>query len=174
MRMRCGLRHMSGCDPGSKHNELTDERLPAPAAIGRATTQRRLRCWIGLMCTLLSASSWAQTHRRSEAITGVVEDPTGAVIQGAKVTLLSADNPATLAGTESGRTGEFRLLADPGTYTVIVEAAGFARYESEPAHLDTETERLEVRLKLPTKVEQIDVPGESRGNHGGNGPRHWC
>jgi hypothetical protein len=89
------------------------------------------------------------------------------VIQGAKVTLQSEDDPpSTAARTESGRAGEFQLHANPGTYTVVVDAPGFARYESDPVHLGMEAERLEVQLKLPTKVEHIEVPGEPRGDSG--------
>jgi hypothetical protein len=155
---------MSGCDPGSKQSKLADKQLFA----SRGVERRRLTCFRLALALLVAAGLAgqvsAQTERPGGWITGVVEDPTDAVIQGAKVTLVSADDPAVVAArTESGRAGEFRLWADPGIYTVVVQAAGFARYQSEPLDLGAVAARLEVRLKLPTKVEDIEVPGELRG-----------
>ena len=153
---------MSGCDPQWKQSKLVDHRISVPSS-----TIRRVAgvAQVALACAILAASSFAQTHNPVASITGVVEDPAGAVIQGAKVTLLSADVP--LGRTESGRSGEFRLRANAGTYTVLVEAPGFARYQSDPLNLGSSPERLEVQLKLPTKIEHIEVPGESRGDNSG-------
>jgi hypothetical protein len=73
--------------------------------------------------TLISSLAWGQVT--SGSITGVVSDPTGAVIPGAKVVITDAnkgyDYPAT-----TDAVGRYLVTnLPPGTYSVSVEARGF-------------------------------------------------
>jgi Carboxypeptidase regulatory-like domain len=126
----------------------------------------------------------AQEQRRAEGqtqtLTGVVTDPSGALVVGASVTLMPV-GPGSVAVaesiTQSGSAGEYRLRATPGSYTVVAQATGFAKFESSPIRLGGEPGQaglrlrtLDIRLKLEVEVQQIDVPDEmgDAANRGGS------
>ena len=124
-----------------------------------------------LGCILAPGQTQGVWGRQAESIAGVVADPSGAVVPGATVILMTAEDPAAeVTRTTSGRTGGYRLRADPGTYRVVVNANGFARFESEPVQLGLTPDHaiapaaqgrtLDVMLKLEMKVERIDVPDD--------------
>ena len=131
-----------------------------------------------LLLGLMGGFAQAQDDERGQiqVLAGVVTDPSGALVARATVLLMSAGagaNPVAESGTQSGPTGEYRLRAKPGTYTVVVEAAGFARFESSPVRLGEEPGQasrprtLDIRLELEVEVQQIDVPGDA-ANRGGS------
>jgi hypothetical protein len=120
------------------------------------------------------------SQRQVETISGVVMDPSGAVVRSALVKLLagpaSLDSPV-VGQTQSGPTGGFRLRASPGTYTAVVEAPGFARFQSALIRLGPSTgldgtkairgRTLNVRLQLDPDVERVDVAEEFGGDGSG-------
>ena len=62
-------------------------------------------------------------------VSGTVTDPSGQVIQGAKITLFSAKT-GDLRTTTSGDTGSFNFVAvQPDTYALKLEHAGFKAFE---------------------------------------------
>ena len=80
-----------------------------------------------LLLLCLCASVPLQAQRYLGAIGGVVSDPSGAKVSGAKVTVTdNATKFATAAVTSDA--GAFNMPAlQPGTYTVAVDAAGFKK-----------------------------------------------
>ncbi|HEX8712493.1 MAG TPA: carboxypeptidase regulatory-like domain-containing protein [Terracidiphilus sp.] len=82
------------------------------------------------------------------AIHGIVTDPSGAVVPGAKITALNTQTGIT-AVTTANQSGyySFPSLQVGGPYRVIVEARGFKRYESTGVML-TVNSNLEVGAKL--------------------------
>src|ERR1700758_5388805 len=65
------------------------------------------------------------------SITGTVQDPSGAVVQGASVTALQAGTNS-VAKTTTNSAGTFQLPGLPvGNYNVSVEAAGFSGFKIE-------------------------------------------
>jgi len=151
--------------------------------------RRWIRCaWKRLLSAVLVISlGWANgtslgqkvPEKEVGSITGVVMDPSGAVVPGASVMLLSTQMPASvLSTTASGEMGRYRLRATAGMYNVVVEAAGFARFESGPFRVGETSglgetfgaERtLDIALKLETRVEKIEVPDELGGNSNADG-----
>ncbi len=79
-----------------------------------------------LLAGFAAGNLWAQVY--SGSLTGVVTDPSGAVVPGAKVTLTDAgkkfDYPAT---TDNSGRYLIRPLP-PSTYNLTVEAKGFSKY----------------------------------------------
>jgi outer membrane receptor protein involved in Fe transport len=71
----------------------------------------------------LSAQSTTQG-----AIAGTVEDPTGAVVGGAAVTIRNLATNTTVRVKADGSGYFIASLLEPGTYTVTVTAPGFATY----------------------------------------------
>src|SRR5262249_9596537 len=77
----------------------------------------------GLMC---AGSLRAQSQAATGQISGVVTDPNGAVVPGAKVTVTSLSTGASRE-LETNEAGLYQaVLLPPGRYKVTVTAAGFA------------------------------------------------
>jgi hypothetical protein len=98
-----------------------------------------------LLVFLLTALCWGQKDTGS--IVGVVKDPSGAVIAGAKVTITEVDQGSSLV-ISTGASGEY--VATPlriGRYNVTVEKEGFKRAVVGPIALDVQA-RLAVNVTL--------------------------
>jgi hypothetical protein len=105
---------------------------------------------------------FAQSSATSAQLNGVVSDPKGAVVVGAKVSLR---NEAT--GSEQSTTtnpnGEYRfLLVPPGQYTVTVEAPSFAKMVNKGLTLTIgQIASLPVALKIAAQNEEVTVSTEA-------------
>lgn len=78
---------------------------------------------ISLACVLASIPMWAQSSTTS--VSGTVQDPTGAVVARAVVTLNNKSN-GFHATTQSDTKGLYQFVQlAPGTYEIRAEAAGF-------------------------------------------------
>jgi hypothetical protein len=94
-----------------------------------------------LVLLLANQSVFAQVDEGS--ISGLVQDPTGAVVPNAQVTLVNTDQGITL-NTVTSSSGEYTFSpVRIGHYSVSATAAGFSR---------TEQENLEVTVGLALKV----------------------
>jgi outer membrane receptor protein involved in Fe transport len=95
------------------------------------------------------------------SLEGVVHDSTGAVIPGAAVSVVNAATNAkyTLATGPAGR-----FLAPslpPGSYVIVVEAAGFRRLERGGVELQVaQAARLDLTLEVGAVTDSIKVTGE--------------
>jgi len=96
-------------------------------------------------------------------IRGVVTDPSGAVIASANIVLASSDDATTTA--TSGRDGGFHFPAvKPGTYTLVIEAKGFATTTLDS--IEVEAGKLiqqSVKMELPVEQQQVEVKEDSIG-----------
>jgi len=94
----------------------------------------------------LAAIMHAQTNRG--AITGLVTDPTGAVVAGAKVVVTNVGTNETHRATTSDSGGFTVLDLEPVEYRIAVDAAGFAPAVTERVKVDTaSTATVNFRLK---------------------------
>ena len=94
---------------------------------------------------LLVTPLWAQ--KDTGTITGIVKDPSGAVVSGAKVTVTDVDRGTDLV-TRSNEEGEY--VAGPlkvGRYQIVVEKQGFKKTTAGPIKIDVQA-RPEVDLTL--------------------------
>ncbi len=96
-------------------------------------TQGKLRCsgWAALLlvtavfCSLLAPST-IQAQVDQGAITGVIQDPTGAVVANATVTLRNTDQGITVE-TKSSSTGDYTFSpVRIGNYEITVASPGFS------------------------------------------------
>ncbi len=109
------------------------------------------------LAALLSAGAvWAQGL--TGTIAGVVTDPNGGLVSGAKVT---AKNVATNAANtiDTDQNGFYRITnLAPGNYTVSVEATGFRKSEMPPQLLTVASAlRADVVLELGAVTETVTV-----------------
>src|SRR6188768_1728709 len=118
-------------------------------------TARAVRiCFLGL----LAATLWAQSDANKGQIAGTISDAKDAVIPGASIQIENTSTGSSRMLT-SGADGGFRaVLLDPGTYTVKVEAPGFAAANFEGITLNVGSSvTLPVVLQLGTVVQTIEV-----------------
>ncbi|HJT72081.1 MAG TPA: carboxypeptidase regulatory-like domain-containing protein, partial [Terriglobales bacterium] len=110
-------------------------------------------------CFLLVNVALAQVTSR---VTGVVRDPQGALVNGAKVTLSNeATGESFTSSTSSGNYG-FDAVK-PGTYTVRVEAPGFQKFLSTGNVLTVGLPlTVNVQLLVGTTSEQVVVSGSAQ------------
>jgi len=97
-----------------------------------------------LLCILLAPLVVAQTN--TTGLSGVVYDPSGAVIQGATITIVDASKGTTKMITSSAK-GEFEFpQITPGHYTVTTSANGFTNQQQELELLVASPQKITVKL----------------------------
>jgi hypothetical protein len=107
---------------------------------------------------LLSGSASAQFTGN---IQGTVEDPSGAAIPQAKVSLLNVATQASASATTDA-TGGFRFLSlAPGSYKITVEAAGFAKAEATVSLGTNQNLSVPISVKVGTGAETVTVTSET-------------
>ena len=117
---------------------------------------------LSTLCTsiiFLSLSLVANAQNIATAnLHGIVQDPNGAVIPNAKVTArLAAQNLERT--TQTNGDGEYVLLnLPPGSYTIQVDAAGFAKLVQSPVVLTIgQDAQLPVHMRVASTSEQVTV-----------------
>jgi hypothetical protein len=98
-----------------------------------------------------------QAQTQNGTITGTVNDPAGAVVPGAKVTLISKGTGLVLT-TTSGSNGSytFQQLV-PGTYTITVEQQGFQKATATLAVTVGQVANLNIPLAIGASTETVEV-----------------
>src|SRR5437870_697084 len=93
------------------------------------------------------------------AITGTVQDPSGAVVAGADVKITNQDTGVVTRSTKTDSTGSFTATLLPvGTYTVSVSSTGFreAKFPDIAARF-TESTRMTAKLVPLQVLEKVEV-----------------
>ncbi len=118
------------------------------------------RSWLAILILGWSVSAFAQTFQGS--ITGIITDPTGAVIAGARVTVTETDRGLSWSTTSHGDGTYTMALLPPGKYQLKVEKPGFKTILRGPINL-TVNQHLEVdlRMRLGSEKTTIQVKGTS-------------
>jgi hypothetical protein len=111
-----------------------------------------------LLLVLLMLGQHAFAQVDEGAINGTIQDPTGAVIPGAQVTLLNTDQGITLT-TTTNASGQY--VFSPvriGHYTIKVAAAGFSGAQQSNLEVNV-GQQLQVNLQLKTgaATETVEV-----------------
>ena len=112
-----------------------------------------------ILCFMMPMTQ-AQTATTGQ-IVGVVTDPSGAVVVGAKVALTS--DAGVRRETETDGNGRYTFpLLDPGAYRLEVTHSGFASVKLEGVSVKiTETSVVDVALKVAGAPTTVSVTGES-------------
>jgi hypothetical protein len=95
------------------------------------------------------------------SIQGTITDPTGALVEGAKVMATNAQTGVISEATTTG-TGRFVLpLLSPGSYTVTITATNFAAVTERDVVVDAlAAVAVNVQLSLTATTEAVTVTGE--------------
>jgi hypothetical protein len=114
------------------------------------------RLQISILVSLLSAvTTWAVV---TGSITGVVVDPTGALIPNAEVEVVNVATGISQT-VHTDALGSYSFLALPvGQYRLEVKATGFASYRQTEITLNATDElRIDVRLNVGQITQQVEV-----------------
>jgi hypothetical protein len=136
--------------------------MPMPNATKESASRKTLwkLCLRPGLLFLLLLASWPALHAQgiTGTISGIVTDPSGAPISGAKITVRAVDTNAEHTLQSSGA-GTYTVphLA-PGRYEVKVEAAGFKAFEQKDLILAID-QVLEINpsLKVGSSQEVVEV-----------------
>src|SRR5262249_17099253 len=109
---------------------------------------------------VVGSSMLVRSQVTTATLYGIVEDPGGAVIPGAKVTLIHQGTNAARE-TVSGETGEFAFTALPvGLYMLRIEKPGFKSYVNTGVELDAaQSVRQTHALQVGEVAETVTVEG---------------
>src|SRR5437879_780974 len=109
-----------------------------------------------LLIMLIPASVWAQVY--SGSLTGVIKDPSGAVVPGADVKLTDANKGYSL-DTKTDQSGRYLLRSiAPGTYRLSVVASGFRTYLQQGIVLDVDQNAsIDIALQLGEQSHTLEV-----------------
>ncbi|MFZ0419227.1 MAG: carboxypeptidase regulatory-like domain-containing protein [Candidatus Sulfotelmatobacter sp.] len=121
---------------------------------------RRATLAVSLAVLIFGVSVWAQnTNGR---VIGVVTDPQGAAVPGAKVTVTNIGTNVNWNTVSDGK-GSYQVLDVPiGMYKVTVVSHGFAKAATEPQELTiNQALRVDVRLKVGTANETVEVQSQA-------------
>ncbi len=116
---------------------------------------------LSVIALALTAQGFAQGGATG-AITGTVQDPSGAVVANADVSITNQETNVLERSVKTGPDGTFTApLLPVGTYKVAIHAAGF----SEATFADivvrvTETTRMTAKLTTQSVQQQIEVQAE--------------
>ncbi len=113
-----------------------------------------------LLGTLFASLGFGQTGRAT--LTGVVSDPTGAVIANVPVKAVHVETGTTIVGVTT-ETGNYTIPQMPvGAYEVTVEQPGFKKFQRSGLTLaSAQTLRLDVSLEVGAATESVTVTAES-------------
>lgn len=149
----------SSASAGSHHKQT----------LGAAPSRRagRLSSWLNPLLALiviLFAAATTSAQVRSATVSGAVQDKSGSMVTGAKVTVTET-NTGQIYKAKTNSTGNFTVPYLPaGNYTVTVAQTGFGTATQSDISVGTgQSLNLEISLSIGTATETVDVKGESSG-----------
>ena len=120
----------------------------------------RVAIFSAIVLILLSGSAWGQLSGKG-AISGTVQDPTGAAIPGATV-IITNDATGIALTTTSTSAGDYSISTlDPGIYTVTTSAPGFEKLTQQNVHVNAlETQTFNPKLPVGATDTSVTVTTE--------------
>src|SRR5262245_2823057 len=113
---------------------------------------------VASLVAVMLATADLSSQSTSGEILGAVRDPSGAVVNGAVVTIRNLETNA-VTQIENRRDGRFRFALLPiGSYEITVDKVGFAQYLQAPITLRLNQQaELEIRLEVLGVEETLSV-----------------
>ena len=117
-----------------------------------------MKIWVVILF-LVAPAVFAQTTGLSTLV-GVVTDTTGAVVPGAKVSVVNTETQFNFDGVTNSSGSYYVPYLRPGIYTLTIEAQGFKKYVRDGIELRTnEQPRIDVNLEIGNVTESVEVAG---------------
>ena len=110
------------------------------------------------MLTIVNAVFLEAQSGISSAISGMVEDSSGAALPDVAVTATNVNTKASREGVTSADGRFLFSQVNPGTYTVTVKASGFREETSKPVEVGVgRTVTLNLRLSISSTTQSVEV-----------------
>jgi carboxypeptidase family protein/TonB-dependent receptor-like protein len=137
-----------------KRSDVRQVRATTPAA-----ALMRLLSLLLLVFFSLSPGAHAQLYTGS--VTGLVTDPSGAIVPSAKITLTDQNKGYSFTATTDPATGRYVLRSiPPGTYKITVEAQNFQSQIRDGIALDvSQNITVDFSMKVGAATEVVEVKG---------------
>jgi len=124
----------------------------------------RLLCCVPALVLLLVMPAIAPAQAYFGTVSGVLTDPSGAVIPAAKLTLTDQNKGYTFNGTSDAAGRYLFRSIPPGTYMVTAEMPGFEKTERTGIHVDiNQNAAVNMRLKVSSSSQTVEVKSEGAG-----------
>ncbi|MDZ4802450.1 MAG: TonB-dependent receptor [Bryobacteraceae bacterium] len=109
----------------------------------------------------MSIAAFAQSDRGT--LTGTVADSSGSLVPNADVTAINPANGQELK-VKTTETGNFTIPSvSAGTYSLVVEVAGFRRYEQQGIRVQVaQTARVDVVMQVGNAAESVTVTADAQ------------
>ena len=117
-----------------------------------------MKRFLGVVAVMLSLAAPSVAQNSHGSISGLVTDPSGAVIPKAQVTVTDTDTGA-VTHVKTNSAGSYSALElSPGAYKVTVEATGFKSEELDGLTVQTQQNAtVNVKMSVGTTSETVDV-----------------
>jgi hypothetical protein len=104
----------------------------------------------------------ARAYAQNATLSGLVIDPSGAVVPNAEIVLLSEET-AAIRRTASNREGVYVFsFTQPGSYTLIATAQGFRQFEQTQVRVEpAQATAIDIRLEVGTQSDTVTVRGNA-------------
>jgi hypothetical protein len=110
--------------------------------------------------SLLVLAALLRSQTGTGSIQGTVKDPTGAVVAGARITVVNTQT-ARQHDTSSNQTGFYLVPSlQPGQYKVTVQAEGMRTWEGQLVLQVGQTAVVDAEMKLGTTATEVTVVGD--------------
>jgi|SRR5579872_1829149 len=115
-----------------------------------------------LLSVLMAAPASMFGQTAAGTLTGIVTDPSGAVVANVAVTATQVDTGTKIVGTTS-QTGNYTIAQMPvGRYVITVAQTGFKSYRQENVTIAAaQTLRVDITLEVGSTSESVTVTAES-------------
>lgn len=122
----------------------------------RKMSQLKHMLWALAGLLLIAGSAWTQVSRGT--ITGIVTDPSGAVVPGVEITVTNVATGVTNHVTTNSSGSYAVPLLPTGTYNVTAEKTGFRKYVHSNVVVPVgETVRVDVAMTLGATTQTVQV-----------------
>jgi hypothetical protein len=120
----------------------------------------RVQRFLAVVLVVLASAGAAYSQAVSASLLGTVTDSTGAVIPGAKVTVMEANTQVSRTG-QSNESGNYQFPdLPPGNYVISVEVTGFKKAtQKDVALLVNSAQRVDIQLQPGELTETIEITG---------------
>lgn len=124
---------------------------------GGGASKKRLAVWMWVLLFTLVGPAVQLVRAQANGLTGTVTDPSGAAIAGAKITFKNAAT-GIVSQVATSTAGVYSEPLAPGTYTLVVEAPGFQKYQQTQVLVEVgATPTVNIRMSVGADNQTIQV-----------------
>jgi len=112
-----------------------------------------------MLCCILSAAALLSAQTANTSLRGVVKDPNGALVPGAKIALTNKANGQATSAIANSAGEYFFTQVSPAKYTITVTASGFGDQSKTAELLVSQPATVDFTLTVQSSTVTVDVSG---------------